>query len=341
MTTIKNWPKPLIMATRTCVISTTLLPLVLAGYSACSSEVPTTDLMADATPGLDPELFLDGALVAPATTESCVLAGGTQAMCYRITVSGAPASQPIGPFCPTTIQATAEEGGIWFDGSGELYELDGEFIVNLSIIYNDANWQLYDAATGMVRVTDTQVACEAAARPNVDPRYQNHCVECSIDYYGGGVTQTFLIPTEPVPVSSPLAVRGNIGVALNGVVLGPPAPVSAILGAYTIAAFDDCGGHVNPIEGYHYHAATECNALLEQTDGHSAMMGYAVDGYAIYGTYNADGTEPSDLDSCRGHRDETRGYHYHAADAASNSFLGCLSGEPGQPEGEPRRRPRQ
>ena len=281
------------------------------------------------TPGLNPDLFVSGALVSAVGTESCALSGGSQTSCYRIEITGAPANHRVGPFCPTTIHATAEEGGIWFDGSGPVYEMDGSFIVNLADLYGDDNWLLYDPETGEVNVTDTRIACEAAARPNVDPQYRNHCVECSIDYYGGGVSQILLIPTEPVPLASPAPVRRDVGVALNGVVLGPPAPVHAILGAYTIAPFDDCGGHVNPVEGYHYHAATDCAESVPQDDGHAAMIGYAMDGYAITGRRNADGTEPSDLDGCRGHRDETRGYHYHAAGAGENRFIGCFQGEQG------------
>lgn len=36
---------------------------------------------------------------------------------------------------------------------------------------------------------------------------------------------------------------------------------------------------------------------------------------------NEDGEEPTDLDQCRGHYDETRGYHYHV-DAAFYQLLG-------------------
>lgn len=202
--------------------------------------------------------------------------------------------------------------------------------MNLPDLYEDQNWQLYDLGSGDVNVTATQAACEAAARPNVDPQYQNHCVECSIDYYGGGVTQTLLIPTEPSPLASPDDISGgDIGVTLNGVMLAPPAPVDAILGTYTIAAFDDCGGHVNPVEGYHYHAATGCTEIGFQGDGHAAVLGYALDGYAVVGMTDEDGTEPDDLDACRGHSDEARGYHYHAASPGENMFIGCFSGEPG------------
>ncbi len=305
---------------------------IAALLGACGSDTAppasvTEELPPDA-PGLDVTQFVEGALVAPAVTEPCVLSGGAQATCHRLEIAGAPAEREIGPFCPSTISASAEEGGIWFDGGGEVYELDGAFIVRVGDIYGDPNWRLYDPETGEVNVTDTQVACEAAARPNVDPMYRNHCVECSIDYYGGGVRQTVLIPSSPVPMSSPAPIgNADVGVSLQGVVLGPPAPVHAILGAYTIAAFDDCGGHVNPVEGYHYHAATACNETVIQEDGHAALIGYARDGYAIFGTTDANGAAPTGLDSCRGHEDETRGYHYHAAATGSNMFLGCFRGQ--------------
>ena len=307
--------------------------VVAAVAAACGSDPATQPPPVDnpsETPHVDPALFVSGALIAPATTASCVLSGGTRTECYRLEIAGAPANREIGPFCPTTISAGREEGGIWFDGGGEVYELDGDFIVNVGEVYGDPNWRLYDPATGEVNVTDTRVACEAAARPNVDPMYRNHCVECSIDYYGGGVSQTVLIPANPVPLSSPAPIgNADVGLSLQGVVLGPPAPLHAILGAYTIAAFDDCGGHVNPVEGYHYHAATSCNETLAQEDGHAAMIGYALDGHAIFGTLNADATAPASLDTCRGHADETRGYHYHAAATGDNMFIPCFSGEQG------------
>lgn len=317
----------------------TLLLVALAMTYGCGSS-SGSDSVADETPdetpddsgleGLDPDLFVSGALAAAVTTETCTLSGGTVASCYRLEIEGVPADREIGPFCPPTIFSDAEAGGIWFDGGGDVYDIDGDFIVNLPNLYADQNWLLYDTASGDVNVTDTQVACEAAARPNVDPQYQNHCVECSIDYYGGGVGQTFLIPATPVALSSPDSIGGDdLGITLNGVVLAPPAPVDAILGAYTIAAFDDCGGHVNPVEGYHYHGATGCTEVVAEDDGHAALMGYTLDGYALHGMLNEDGTEPTDLDECRGHSDDVRGYHYHAASAGENMFIGCFRGEQG------------
>lgn len=281
---------------------------------------------------VDISLFKSGALVGDVTEVSCTLSDGSASSCYQLTIVGFPSDQTeLGPFCPPTTTSTAEEGGIWFDGSDQ-YDIDGNFILNLPVLYGSTytanSWILYDG-TGKVNITDTKESCEAAARPDVDEAYQNYCVECSVDYIDGGQpTTTVTIPITPEPRTSVGSVSGNVGVSLNGVILAAPAPVDAILGAATIAAFDDCGGHVNPFEGYHYHGANGCSEGDEPIDGHSAPVAYALDGYLIYSNSELGfGNEDTDLDSCRGHADATRGYHYHAASAAENLFIGCYSGE--------------
>jgi hypothetical protein len=108
-----------------------------------------------------------------------------------------------------------------------------------------------------------------------------------------------------------------------------PAPVAIIKAAYTIAAFDDCGGHVNPHSGYHYHAATGCGTRVASTDVHADLIGYALDGYGIHALTDSTGAEPTGLDTCRGHSDSTRGYHYHVASGGENMFIGCFKGQQG------------
>jgi hypothetical protein len=105
-----------------------------------------------------------------------------------------------------------------------------------------------------------------------------------------------------------------------------PAPVNAILGAYTLAPFDDAGGHINLAAGYHYHAATGKSKEIAQSDGHAPMIGYAADGHGLYARLDTKGSEPTDLDECRGHTDVTRGYHYHVDKAGANNFINCLKG---------------
>ena len=59
------------------------------------------------------------------------------------------------------------------------------------------------------------------------------------------------------------------------------------------------------------------------------MIGYALDGFPFHDQLNADGQEPTDLDACRGHTDDVRGYHYHVASPGTNEFVGCFRGEYG------------
>lgn len=273
------------------------------------------------TEGLDIGLFMDGALATNVTTEDCTLNGGAETSCYRITVAGHPVSHDVGPFCPTSIDDDADAGGIWFDGD-EVYDIDGQFILDLPEIYGDDRWQLYDE-DGNVLVTDTEEAFDGAARPNVDEEYQNHCVEGRLEWLDGGqpVTSTVLIPVTPVPGSAS-ATSGTQGVTLDGVVIAESAPVSAILGAYTIAAFDDCGGHFNPFEGYHMHGAVGCSEAGVASEGETPIFGFAMDGYPVHSPLDAD-----DLDQCNGHTTDAGGYHYHANSAEKNQVIACLMGQ--------------
>lgn len=278
--------------------------------------------------GLDPAAFGEGALTVPLETVACTLSSGEASSCYQLQLSTAPADHKAGPFCPRTTKDGPETAGTWIH-EGKVLDADGAFIVGLAQLYGDPKWKLYDEATGRVRYTATKDACAAAARPDVDEAYQNHCVECSIADVDASRRELMLIPVRPVPRREPgrLDRRGSVGVALNGVRLEAPAPLDAILSAYTIAAFDDCGGHVNLNAGYHYHGAKGCSKSVVQDDAHAPLIGYAVDGYAIHAMNNVDGREPSDLDVCRGHSDANRGYHYHAASPGENMFIGCLHGQ--------------
>ncbi len=274
-----------------------------------------------ATDGLNIDHFFDGALAETPEIVDCTLSDGTATSCYSITVVGYPVNHDVGPFCPTTTAATADDVGIWLDGEA-IYDVDGAFILSLAEIYGDDNWQLYDD-DGNVNVTESVEAFEAAARPDVDPAYQNHCVEGRMEWLpdGNPVPTTALIPVAPVSADNAQSA-GNLGITLNGVVIANAAPVDAILSAYTIAAFDDCGGHINPIDGYHLHGARGCSEVGDAAEGETPIFAYAMDGYAIHSPLPTDEA----LDDCGGHTTDALGYHYHASPAAENAVLPCLTG---------------
>lgn len=349
-----------------------LLVAVLA--VSCSSDRAATTLAAKAVPGklavpVNPSHFVSEALIGKIVQEERTLSDGSQAMCYVVQTYSKPHEHEMGPWSPKSITDDKKAGGIWFK-DGKVYDVDGPFIKNMATFYNDPEWKLY-RDDGSVRVTDTKEAFEAAARPDVDPRYHNHVVEGRPEWVAGKIT-TYVIPVTPIFRDEPLrfgggpggpppqpsadsiphdhlgdpqqshrpdglprqggnrgAGQGGIGLAFNGVNFDPPAPVQAILSAHTIAPFDDAGGHINPHEGYHYHAATGHTKEIAQEDGHAPMIGYILDGFGLYAYLDAKGNPPADLDECGGHSDEKRGYHYHAGSPGSNQIIRAFRGIPG------------
>ncbi len=298
--------------------------LLLASCSSTSTDPASDELIAGE---IDTSLFVTASIVGEITEEECILSGGTETTCIRFSVNTTPVDHSAGPWCPGTIQDDASQGGIWPEG-GVAYDVDGAFIENLDTFYDDDFWRMYDDA-GNVRTTQTREACAAAANPNVGAEYANFCVQCETSYLEAEAQITYVIPKQPVMVSGTGRTSDPMGVAFNGISFAPAAPTANILGAYTLAPFDDCGGHVNLNVGYHYHEATGCGTQVDQTDGHAAMIGYALDGFPFYAQLNADGQEPTDLDACRGHTDDVRGYHYHVAAPGTNQFVGCFRGEYG------------
>ncbi|MFP3456998.1 YHYH protein [Psychrobacter sp. SIMBA_152] len=324
-------------------LSCLALALASGGLFACSSDVSNTSESTSTSvssknadnvmPSVQPSYFLSDGLVEPISKVSCSLSDGSTGECYKIVTENKPSDVGMGPWCPSNISDDASKGGIWLEG-GEVHDVDGEFVKNLAEFYGDSNWNMYNKTTGKIIKTSTLEDCVAAANPNVGAEYRNYCVEC-LPEYAADLTDTFYIPVTPKASASitefggpgPQARGPSVrGIAFNGVRFDAPAPVSNILGAYTLAPFDDAGGHINPHAGYHYHAATGLTTKIEQDDGHAPMIGYALDGYGIYANTDAEGNEYTDLDEARGHYDDVRGYHYHVDKAGNNNFINGLRG---------------
>ena len=307
-------------------INLILIGLFIALQIGCNTV--NTDVKV--TP-VDTSLFIESNLLEEITTEDCELSNGLKTKCYKITMKAKPQEHKTGPFCPETIKDDKEKGGIWFK-DGKIYDIDGEFVANLDEFYNNPEWKLY-REDGTVRISDTKAQCTEVAQPVVNPKYKNYCVECLASYFEEKKT-TYRIPVTPVYMNRTSSFdRGQaLGLAFNGVQFDPPAPLELIKEAYTIGPLDDCGGHVNPFEGYHYHAATGCSKEVPNKDGHSPMLGYALDGFGIYARLDKDGKEPENLDECGGHIDENIGYHYHIGKPGDNEIIGCFRGQTGSSE---------
>ncbi len=306
--------------------------VIICLFAACGKDETTTPRSNETVLKVLSNNFLSGGLSEPITTVSRTLSNGKTAECYKIVTKSTPTDHNMGPWCPSNISDDATKGGIWIEG-GNVYDVDGAFVKNLATFYNNTTWQMYNTSSGAITKTTTQSDCQAAANPNVGAAYKNYCVEC-LPSYVSTLTKTIYIPITPIKLSSPVSFGmgpgasgpSTRGIAFNGVVFDAPAPTNVILAAYTLAPFDDAGGHINIGAGYHYHAATGKTTKITQTDGHAAMIGYAMDGFGIYESLSASGTEYTDLDVSRGHYDSTRGYHYHVDKAGSNNFINSLAG---------------
>ncbi len=142
----------------------------------------------------------------------------------------------------------------------------------------------------------------------------------------------FVIPRTPKKAEKPVKLpMGPIGVAVNGIPFYNPynrEGNDAVQGPFA-EVFDSCCGHPDQLGRYHYHKYPVClkSPFRDKAGEHSPLIGYAFDGYAIYGPQGADGKPPTDLDECNGHEDAGRGYHYHVT-AKSPYILGAYRGEP-------------
>jgi phosphatidylethanolamine-binding protein (PEBP) family uncharacterized protein len=121
------------------------------------------------------------------------------------------------------------------------------------------------------------------------------------------------IPLHPVPAKKPMSangkfLRGAIALAVNGVPIFNPLNNRGD-DAFMVGELDQYGGHCGRADDYHYHIAP---IHLEKIVGKGEPIGYALDGYPLYGYQDPTDPDFAPLDWLNGHRDAQGNYHYHA-----------------------------
>lgn len=301
------------------------------GYVSNADDLDDTDSENIIPYGIDASYFNNNSLVS-FDTVACTLENGTSTTCYQMVFTSNPVAD--GPYCPETIN---DIGGVGvYDGNTnpgfqvmkqtlwEAMENDGYDIVD-----EDGNISIQDPGAGMGGGGSA-------------------CLEASPD---DNLILTFLIPIEPVLLSSPdqIGTVEHIGISVDGIPLtgDPPSvaqgPPGMPGGGGSIPAIDPCGGHVDPFGYYHLHFAPEVmNNVLEANDiteisctnftqDETALVGFAKDGYPIYASKDMDGSLPTDLDECFGHEGVTADfqggiYHYHASSTEAPNLPPCVMG---------------
>ena len=160
----------------------------------------------------------------------------------------------------------------------------------------------------------------------------------------------FTIPTTPQYTSAVTATSlGSIGVMISGAVIYNPFEgdnkTVAMANNFTItnsqgitASFvDKCAGHPIPDSGaYHYHGLSTCvTAKVDKIGKPSHLIGFALDGFPIYGDRDINGKQitAKNLDQCNGTKSATpefpKGiYHYVLLGTSDvRSSIACFHGK--------------
>lgn len=160
-------------------------------------------------------------------------------------------------------------------------------------------------------------------------------------YYLGNA---WSIPLHPVPAAKGMSAktnffRGAIAVAANGIPIFNPIKNDGRTDTFLAGELDEYGGHCGRADDYHYHVAPW---HLAERLGPSLPLGYALDGYPIYGLAERDGSTVNGLDSFHGHMSAAGEYHYHASKSypyINGGFHGEVAIGGGQVEPQPRANP--
>ncbi|MEI8193593.1 MAG: T9SS type A sorting domain-containing protein [Flavobacteriia bacterium] len=121
-----------------------------------------------------------------------------------------------------------------------------------------------------------------------------------------------VIAITPVPVNTVHFIRGALAVAVNGVPIFNPY-TNAGVDAYLAGQLDNFGGHSGRADDYHYHIAP-LHLYSQQTN--TLPIAFALDGFAVYGSVEPDGSPMSTLDINHGHFGTDGVYHYHGTASA-------------------------
>jgi YHYH protein len=185
------------------------------------------------------------------------------------------------------------------------------------------------------------VACDASRALMISDTYPAHSVMTGITGTNDQVPvpapgYVSSIPLIPVHAASVTSIDAALGVAVNGVPiydytsqgLNHPAVYVASADTKLTGELDVCNGHAGRGDDYHYHAAPTCMMQAMANRGPAAIIGWAFDGYPIYGNTNPDGSAIASgvLDVCNAQADATFGFRYHTSDTPPY-IVQCLVGQ--------------
>jgi hypothetical protein len=234
--------------------------------------------------------------------------------------------------CQTTFNGNgASTVGPWINTSASTYNFTAKTVVAGSVAWPTAAYTIALNPTGTLRNVSTNdlpnhntgtfpiAATDPAHAYDQNP---NHIASQTVIYS---------LPANPTMGTQTCLPMGVIGITLTGSVLYNALDA---LGRDAVAheEQDLCQGHPDQSSEYHYHSLTNC--LPDPGAGHSNLLGYALDGFGIYGVRGENGQvlTNADLDACHGHTHAILWdgqmvvmYHYHATYEYPYT-VGCFQG---------------
>ena len=281
---------------------------------AAQANLKNAVAAASAGKNTPPLLFDPKALVKPITEMTGILSDGSKAPVYKIVVRSLPPDHETGPWSPVTIR---DQGGYWEDTvDKKIYRVDGDYLRLL----NTRGWDMFDP-DGTVHRTKNRTEFDKVARQELGgwtfaQAKSNGVVNSVIELKPVEQIVTLFLPKNPKASASPTMLRqarfsprSGVGISLNGVRFFPPEPVNRITAFHNLAPLDPHGGHTGFGHEYHYHRAPS----VMENDASGKIAGFALDGFAIRGPTEPDGSQPKNLDAINGHDHDGLGYHYHVS----------------------------
>lgn len=151
-------------------------------------------------------------------------------------------------------------------------------------------------------------------------------------------TYKFALDPQPNPAAKAMDAKnanralnmGPVGIATNGVVFYNPFDAGM---EEAVDIMDRCCGHPSPDNMYHYHKYPVCvrSPWVDEGRDHSPLIGFAFDGFPIYGPYEKAGVLAKDdrdnpLNAFNLHKDADRGWHYHVTPGKFPYLIGGYYG---------------
>ena len=234
--------------------------------------------------------------------------------------------------CQTQFNGGGAQGKApWINADGTTWDLTKKVYVSGSVSWQQHSFNMAvneDLRTFTTNDLPDHTTGTFPVRPS-DPVYKFDANPNSIQ----AQSIHFSVSAIPTMAAQPTCVGNEVGIMISGVLLFSPFDAEG-RDAVAHEVQDQCSAHPQQNGVYHYHSLSNC--IPDTTSGPSRLLGYALDGFGIYGPYDANGKEltDADLDECHGITSQVEWdgkevvmYHY----VATREFpyvIGCFRGTP-------------